>query len=86
MNIPSEYVYDNIKLNETRNILQNTIEEYDKEYGPNNNRVVKVKYVGEFHDKTKNETKNIIIDRYNIIGELNKIMQKSRGEIELTKI
>ena len=33
MIITSEYVYDNIKLNETRNILQNTIEEYEKEYG-----------------------------------------------------
>ena len=29
----NEYVYDNIKLNETRNILQNTIKEYEKEYG-----------------------------------------------------
>ena len=51
-----------------------------------NNRVVKVKCVGEFFDKTKNQTKIIIIDCYNIIGELKKILQKSRGEIELIKI
>ena len=30
MIITSEYVYDNNILNETRNILQNTIEKYDK--------------------------------------------------------
>ena len=30
MIITSEYVYDNIKLNETRDILQKTMEEYDK--------------------------------------------------------
>ena len=48
-------------------------------------RVVKVKCAGEFYDK-KNETEIIIIDRYNIIGELKKIMQKPRGEIKLIKI
>ena len=86
MIITSEYFNDNINLHETRNIPQNTIEEYAKEYGSNNNRVVKVECVGELYDKIKNETKIIIIDRYNIIGELNKIMQKSRGEIKLIKI
>ena len=40
---------------------------------------------GEFYDEIINETKIIIIDRYNIIGELNKTMQKSRGEIKLIK-
>ena len=48
MTITSEYIYDNIKLNETRNILQNTIEEYEKEYGFNNNRVVRVKCIADF--------------------------------------
>ena len=33
MIITSEYVYDNIKLNETRNILQNTIDENEEKYG-----------------------------------------------------
>ena len=84
--ITSEYVYDNIKLNETGNILQNTIEEYEETYGFKQNRVVKVKCIAEFYDKTINETKIIIIDRYNIIGELNKIMQNWRGEIKLVKI
>ena len=48
-------------------------------------RDVKVRCVGEFYDKIINETKIIIINRYNIIGELNKIMQKSRGENKLIK-
>ena len=86
MIITSEYVYNNIKLNETRNILQTTIEEYGETYGYNYNRIVKVECVGEFYDKIKNETKIIIIERYDVIGELNKIMQKSRGEIKLIKI
>ena len=49
----------------------------------NLNRDVKVRCVGEFYDKTINETKIVIINHYNNIGELNKIMQKSRGEIKL---
>ena len=47
---------------------------------------IEIKCVDEFYDKIINGTKFIIIDRYNIIGELNKIMQKSRGEIKLIKI
>ena len=42
--------------------------------------------IAEFYDKIINESKIIIIDRNNIIGELNKIMQKSRGEIKHIKI
>ena len=42
----SEYIYDNIELNETRNILQKTVEEYEKEYGLDLYRVVKVRCVG----------------------------------------
>ena len=86
MIITSEYVYDNIKLNETRNILQNTIEEYEKENGFYLYREVKVRCVGEISDKILNETKIIITDRNNINGEINKIMQKPRGEIKLIKI
>ena len=74
-------------MNETRNILQNTIEECKKGYGFDLYRDVKVRCVGDFYDKIKkNERKFIIINHYNIIGELNKIMQKSRGEIKLIKI
>ena len=73
-------------MTELRSILQNTIEEYEKEYGFDLYRDVKVKCVGEFYDKIIIESKIIIIDRYNIFGELNKIMQKSRGEIKLIKI
>ena len=47
MIITGEYVYDNNKLNETRNILQNTIEECEKTYGFNYDRVAKIKSVSE---------------------------------------
>ena len=82
----SEYVYDNIKLNETRNFLQTTINEYEETYGYKYNRIVKVECFVEFYDKIKKEKKFIIINRCNIIGELIKIMQKSRSEIKLIKI
>ena len=32
-----------------------------------------------FYDKMKNKTKNTIIDRENIFGEVNKKMQSSKG-------
>ena len=86
MIITSQYVYDNIKMNETRKILQNSKEEYEKEYGFDLYRDVKVRYIAEFYDKIKNERKIIIIDRYIINGELNKIMRKSRGKIKFNKI
>ena len=73
-------------MNETGNIFQNTIEEFEKEYGFDLYRDVKVRCVSEFYDKIINETKIIIIDRYNIIGELNKFMQESRSQIKLLKI
>ena len=82
MIIFSEYFYDNIKLNETRNILQNTIEEYEETYGFNCNRIVIVECIADFYDKIKNEKKFIIIDRYNIIGELTKNICKNR-EVKL---
>ena len=86
MIITSEYVDSNIKLNETRNIVQNTREDYEETYGFNLNRVVRVKCFAEFYDKIINQSKIFINDRYNFIGELNKIMRKSRDEIKLIKI
>ena len=81
--ITSEYVYNNSKLNETRNIVENTILEHEQKYGGYYLKRVKVKSVAEVLDKIKSETKIILIERYNIIGELNKIMQSSKGMIKL---
>ena len=36
-------------------------------------------------DKIKNETKNITTERYNIIGELNKMMQSPEGMIKFIR-
>ena len=78
----SEYVYNNLKLNETRDIVENTILEYEQKYGFDHRRNGKVKCVAEFLDKIKNETKNVTIERYNNIGELNGVMQSSKGMIK----
>ena len=86
MIVTSEYVYDNIKLNETRNIVQNTIDEFEKEYGFHLYRNVKVRCVGYFYDKIRNEIIIVTIGRYDIIEELKKIMQKSEGEIRLVNV
>ena len=86
MIITSEYVYTNIKLNETRNIVENTKLEHEQEYGENYPRSVKVECVATFFDKIKNETKNITINSCNIIGVLSKIMQTSNGMIKLIRV
>ena len=63
MFVTKEYIYNSIKLSETRNIVENTLEEYNEQYGENYRRSVKVGSVAVFLDKIKNETKNITIDR-----------------------
>ena len=66
-------------MNETRKIVENTLPEYERKYGANCHRSVKVKCVAIFSEKTNNETKLVTIERYNFIGELNKKMQSSKG-------
>ena len=84
--ITSEYVYNNIKLNETRNIVENALKEYKQKCGGNYRRSVKIECDALFWDKIKNETKNITINSYNFLGELNKIMQSSKGMIKLIRV
>ena len=55
MIITNDYVYNNIKLNETRKIVEITPDEYKEKYGYNYCRVVEVKCFAEFLDKIKNE-------------------------------
>ena len=38
----TEYVYNNIKLCETRKIVQNTLQEYEQKYGANYHRIAKL--------------------------------------------
>ena len=86
MIITSGYVYNNLKLTETRNIVENTLEERKQKYSGNYPRSVKVECVATFLDKIKNETKNITINSYIIIGELKKIMQSSKGMINFIRV
>ena len=51
MIVSSEYVFINIKLNETRYIVENTLEEYEEKYGYNYGGVVEVMCFAEFLDK-----------------------------------
>ena len=67
--VTSEYDYNN--MNETHNIVEKTIIEYEQKYGADYLKSVKVRCVAQFLDKIKNETKNITIERYNIVGKLN---------------
>ena len=84
--VTSENDYNIIRLNGTRNTLEKTLLEYEQKYGVDNRKIVKVKCVGEFMDKLKNKTKNITNELYNIIGELNKVMQSLKGMINLVRI
>ena len=86
MIVSSECICNNIKLSQTCNIVGNTPNEYEEKYGYNYHRVVEVMCLSEFFYNLKNGTKNIIINSYNIIGELNKIKQSSRRMIKLIKV
>ena len=71
MRFINEYVYNNNKLNETRNIVENILIEYERKYGFNSNRVVKVEFSAKFLDKSTNETKIIPFESNKIIGKVN---------------
>ena len=57
MIITSEYVYNIIELNETRNIVENTLEEHKQKYSGNYPRCIKVECVATFLDKIKKRNK-----------------------------
>ena len=73
-------------MNEIRNIIQDTLGKYSEEFGFSIHREEKVKCIAQFYDKINKETKIIIINRFNIVAELNRIMQKSRGLVKLVGV
>ena len=77
MIITNVYVYNNLKLNETRNIIENTLLEFDQQYDYNFNTEIIVKCNIKFFDKLESKTKNIMIEHENVFGKVNKIMQSS---------
>ena len=81
----SEYVYNIIKLDKTRKIVEDILQNYEQNYGASYHRIIKVTCVFKFLDKITNETKSITNEIYNIIEELNKIMQSSGGLYKLNK-
>ena len=48
MRFITEYVYNNIKLNETRDIVENTRLEFERKYGFNCNQLLKLNLVLNF--------------------------------------
>ena len=81
-----EYKYYNFKLNETRNIVENTVLEYVQKYGNHCLKSEKIRCVAEFLDKIENEIKIINIERCDIFGELNKVMESSKSMIEFIRV
>ena len=79
MFVTSEIVFNNPKLNEIHNIIKNTQLKYEQKYGYNYYRKVNVNCNVMFFDKLENKTKNTMIERDNIVGEVNKITQLSKG-------
>ena len=80
--ITNKYKYNNIKLEDTRNIVENIVQKYDG----SDQIIVEVKCVAEFWDKIKNEIKIITIKSRNSNEESNKVMESSEGKMILVRI
>ena len=78
-NIISEYVYNKSELDKTRKSVEDALDEYERRYGYHRIRIVNVLCLAKFLDKVEKGTKVVHIKIFNIIGELNKIMQSSQG-------
>ena len=81
----SEYDYNIIKVDETRNIIQSTEEDCRRKYHADC-FAKEFKCVVELLDKVDNEIEIITIDCENIIGKVNKVMQSSKGMIKFVWI
>ena len=81
--INSEYIYYNIILDETCNIVENTLLKDEQKDTVGCCRLVKVECIAEFLDKIKNEAKIITNQSCNINEEMNKVMQSSDGMVIL---
>ena len=71
--------FNNPKLNEINNIIKNTQLKNEQKHGYNYYRKVNVNYNVKFFDKIENKTKITMIERDNIVGEVNKRMHLSKG-------
>ena len=72
-------------MNETHNIVENAIREYERISGLDCRKSVNVKCIAKFLDEINNELKIITIERYNIIEELNRVIQSSKGMFVLIR-
>ena len=62
--VTSEHVFNNPKLNERNDVVNNTIREHRKKYGDNSlEKGLIMKYNIQFFDKTKYKTENFSTKR-----------------------
>ena len=69
MIITNVYVYNNIKLNETRNIIGNTSIEHHQKHGYNRDAEVNVKFKVKFLIKKKTKRKIICSNMKTSLGK-----------------
>ena len=82
MIVTSEYIFLNPKLNEIKDIINNTRLEHDQKYGDNYCRKIEVGCNFKLFNKIKNKTKKITTIQYHGVK---KSMVASQGKYELNK-
>ena len=82
VNGTSDYVYNNIRLDETRYIVENILHEYTGEYGGDIYRSVKNECVAKNADEIKNDRKNFTIVII-LLVQLMKKCNRQRGCVNL---
>ena len=83
--ITSEFIYYNIKLDESCDIVENTRLKDEQKVTVGCRGMVKVECIVDFLDKIKNEINFMKTRSFNIIEELNKILQSGKGMVKFVR-
>ena len=86
MSIISEYDFNNPKLDEISNIINNTLNEHDKNYGADFKDKVKIMCEVEFIDKLGIKIKVVKINRYHIRYRIRKREIASKNRFAVNKV
>ena len=85
MNVTSEHVFLNPKLDKIKCIIEKTQLENDDKYGYSYGRKFEVRCDVELLDKTENKTMKITINNFRVHHGISKTIKTSRGQYELIK-
>ena len=85
MIVTSEFVFNNPKLDEISDIMENTQLEHDRKDDDSYCRKIQVRCKIEFFDKKINKRKKITIGLYHVHYGINKTIRASLGRYELVK-